>query len=558
MAIEMEFNFQEQIRRYLGLLRERWFLITVCVIIAMLIGFGLAQLWPSSYESSTLFVLREARLIDPDSSLEQAIAGGIPGLAHKQTTLSNEIKSQSRIEKVLKDEKLEWKEYIKAQMDSGDLQKFYVKVRNALRIDLSPAAMGEIQVKFSFTWNDPFKARDFCNKMREVWIDSRLDKYKQDNVSNLDKAEIALREKREEYNATQQELEKFDNETQYASLGTLEENNRLKTDLITSIGRNRAKVESLEGEIADLENALSVLPKMVQQEGKRINEDYQKAYEAWKKATSLFELKERRLTDANPDLLKARDAMESAKERLDELESMKYQVQGVEEVFNPEYQNKSKLLTELKPQFAMAKAELENGEAQLSDVEEKIQKLPGVLAERDYLTGEVEIARDMYHKTLEDIQPLRVRVNSFKTIRKAGSAYQAENTFRNQTFEVLEDANPAASPKNPMALIIMVAFTLIGLGIGLVLALAGELLKSSFSTQEEVAVFLKRPVLGGVNRIMTAAEIKTIKWRKVIFTSSSLLVIFSLIAVIYICNMYPQLIPRAIVEQVNEIREALG
>ncbi|MFH1999515.1 MAG: hypothetical protein ABIK28_07540, partial [Planctomycetota bacterium] len=65
-------------------------------------------------------------------------------------------------------------------------------------------------------------------------------------------------------------------------------------------------------------------------------------------------------------------------------------------------------------------------------------------------------------------------------------------------------------------------------------------------------------VLGGVNRIMTAAEIKAIKWRKIIFTSSSLLVIFSLIAVIYICNMYPQLIPRSLVEQVNEIRESLG
>ena len=99
---------------------------------------------------------------------------------------------------------------------------------------------------------------------------------------------------------------------------------------------------------------------------------------------------------------------------------------------------------------------------------------------------------------------------------------------------------------------------LLGFGLGLVLSLVGELLKSSFTTQEEVVSYLKRPVLGSVSPIMTESEIKAIKWRKAIFASSTLFLIFSLVAILYICNQYPQLIPHAIVEKVNEIREALG
>ncbi|MFH2001675.1 MAG: Wzz/FepE/Etk N-terminal domain-containing protein, partial [Planctomycetota bacterium] len=481
MPIDMEFNFQDQIRRYLGLLRERWFLITVCVIICMLIGFGLAQLWPSSYESSTLFVLREAKLID-ESSLEKATIS--VQLAAKHQTLSNELRSHSRMESVLK--KLEWKEFIKAQMDPLDMSNFYAKVRKAVNIELSPAALGELQVKFYFTWNDPFKAAAYCKEMRDNWIDAHLDNYKRDYISQLDKAELVLRERTEEYTRAQQELEKFDNETQYASLGTLEENNRLKTQLITSISKNRSMVQSLEGQIADLENELSILPQKIQQEGKTVNPAYQAALDKWTKAAAMYQLKENRLTDANPSLVQAREAMESAKASLDEMESMKYKVEGVSEIYNPEYQNKSKVLTELKPEYAMAKAELINNEKQLAEVEEKIQKLPGVMAERDYILGEIDLAKEVYQKTTTDIIPIRNRVNSFKTIRKTGNAYQAEATFRNQTFEILEEAIAATTPKNPMALIIMVAFTMAGLGLGLILALAGELLKSSFSTQEEV------------------------------------------------------------------------
>jgi len=165
---------------------------------------------------------------------------------------------------------------------------------------------------------------------------------------------------------------------------------------------------------------------------------------------------------------------------------------------------------------------------------------------------------EKYQKAEEEIQPIRDRIASFETIQKKGAVWQAESTFKNQTYEVLQPAIPATKAKNPMALIIMVVFILGGIGLGLLLALAGEFLKSSFSTQEEVAIALQKPVLGGVNRIMTAAEIRAIKWRKVVFTSSSLLLIFSLVAIIYICNQYPQLIPPAIVEQVNSIREKLG
>ncbi|MBU0755286.1 MAG: hypothetical protein KJ645_09110, partial [Planctomycetes bacterium] len=301
-----EFNIQEQIRRYLGLLGERWFLIAVCVIIMMLIGFGVAQLWPNSYESSTLFVLRSSRLVD-DTAFEKAI-NPAAALAAKQRTMIGTIRSHARVEEVMRT--LEWKEFIKAQMDPISLTEFFTKVGNAIQVEIIQDAVGDTQVELSFTWNDPNKAALFCETMRDVWIDKKLESYEKDYTDKLDIAEILLREQWDAYAQAKQDLEKFDNETQFSSLGTLDELNRLKTELIAQIDVNRGKVLSMGHSITDLENQLATIPQSIPQAKQVKNPEWVTAFANWKIAYSDYQKKQERLTEANSDLIKAREKVE--------------------------------------------------------------------------------------------------------------------------------------------------------------------------------------------------------------------------------------------------------
>jgi uncharacterized protein involved in exopolysaccharide biosynthesis len=547
-------NVQEQVQRYLRLLRERWYRIAVVTVIALLIGFGLAQLWPLSYEANTFFVLHESQLVD-DSTLEKSLKAMRVGA--KQSTLVSEIRSRSRIVAVL--DKLGWKEYITAQMNPGtDLMNFMAKVSKNLNVAVSTDTTGETQVRFTFVWNDPRKAADFCNTMRDTWMDIKIDGYMQTYRERLDAAEVLLQERDKDYMAAQAELEKFDRETNFASLGNLEINNKVKIELRGSISLSRSKVTSLGKQIEKLKGELAVIPQKIDNANKKQNPEYVKALNAYTKADKSYKTKQESYTENNPKLIQAKAQLDSLEEALLALKDKEYTVEGIQEVLNPLFATKSQQLDTILPEHEIARENLMADEARLEEIEATIQKLPHMMSERAALQATVALTLEEYNAAHTDILPLQGRVQTFRSFAEKDGIWEGQFTFRNQTFEVLQISHPPNEPTNPMMIIILSVAFFVGLGLGVVFALIGEVLKSSFSSQEEVSGYLGKPVLGMVDRIITEADLRAMRWRKGIMTSTSLLVIFSLVAIIYICNQYPQLIPDGVVEKVNQIRESMG
>lgn len=546
-------NIQEQVQRYLRVLGEKWYFIAVVTIIALLIGFSLAQLWPATYEASTLFVLRETNLIS-DSDLEKSLKKMKVGV--KSKILAREIRSRSRIMEVMR--KLEWKEYIRAQMSLQDEMKFIERVGDAIDVEITPDAVGETQVNFTFEWTDPQKAADFCNAMRDLWINKKLLNFQQESKDNLAQAEVILKQRNLDYIKAKEELDRFERENNFASLGIPEENYAQQSQIMADLTACTAKVEPLKAQITKLENDLAEMEPILELADKKTNPEYTKAYNLLQELKKNYLQKSQRLTDANPELQRIKEQVMGQQKLVDAMEDQKYLDEGIKTQPNPLYQEKMALLDSLKPVYAEALKQQKLCEENLDRVNDRINKYPPLRAEWDDLDAKVLHARAQLEKAQEEIQPLRDQVNSFRTLKQSGGTWEAETTFKDQTFEVLSSAAAKNEPKNPMTIIILSVSLFLGFGIGLVLSLVGELLKASFSTQEEVISYLRRPVLGAVSRIMTESEIKAIKWRKVVFASSSLLLIFSLVAIIYICNRYPQLIPPAIVDKVNEIRESLS
>ena len=546
-------HISEQIGRYTSVLKQRWYTITVITVVALLIGVGLSQLWPKSYESNTLFALRESKLID-DSTLERSLKQ--VKIAAKRQALIREIRSRQRIIAVLK--QLEWKEYINAQIDNRQEFAFYAKVRDAISVEITPDAVGDSIVSFGFTWHDPFKARDFVNAMRDHWIEQKIGNYRDSSVRALERAQQVLEVRLKAYNEAQVELEKFDTDTEFASMGTMEENHRRRNELMSVINENRATEAILANAIRDIENDLAKIPEKIDLPNQKENLEYRKAELAYQKALDAYNLAAEKYTPAHHKLHKVKAKMEAAKAQLDALESEKYIVEGMDSVLNPRFNSKSEQLDKMKPEYEKAREALKINERELRQVEDNIARLPGIMAERSVILNHIEMTRIEYEKAHNEFLPLEDRVRSFEQVHQEAGTYTTDSSLRSQTFEIMEFGHAPVETKNPMGFIILAVAAFIGLGIGLGLTLAREMLKASFTTREEVLALLGRPVLGAVSKIMTESEIRSLKFRKVVYTSSTLLLILSLVAIIYICNNYPQLIPPVIVEKVNEFRESLG
>jgi len=557
MPIEQEqehFNIQEQIQRYTRTLKERWYSIAVITTVALLIGYGLAQLWPESYESSTLFVLRESQIVVDESSLERALKPMKLGV--KQYTLQKEIRSSSRLKAVLRE--LEWKEYIVAQMNPRDEAIFYGRVREALNVSISESVTGDTQVTISFVWHDKYKAAAFCETMRDNWIESKIAYYQENCQNRLERANMVLKQRLEEKNQTQKKLEEFDQDAGYAFLGTLEANYGLESELILSVNRDKSTVESQGGLIAGLEKQLAEIPPKIIMENKKKNAAYTKASNKVQAAMKQLQMLEQRLAPAHPDLIKVRDDVDAAMKEFEAVQGQEYIGEGFTEHPNVEYTDKKNLLDTARIDYEGARNRLRLNEELLAVVRLKISQLPRIEAERSSLLANIDLVTEEYQKAYQEIQPLKVRVDSFMTTNQRAGTWQTENNLMDQAFELLGRAIPAPSPENPMTLILLGISLVVGIGLGLAFPLLREVLKSSFTNPDEVFAYLRKPVLGAVSLIITESDLKAMRWRKIIYTSSSLILIFSLVAIIYICHQHPQLIPPEVIDKVNQIREALS
>jgi len=247
--------------------------------------------------------------------------------------------------------------------------------------------------------------------------------------------------------------------------------------------------------------------------------------------------------------------METAKAALDGLEP--FIVNGMVTVKNQEFTQRTILLEGMKTEYAKAEKGLEIFRVQLDDVNKKIEALPVIEAELADLRAVVDRALEERDQAELDIQPYRDRTESLRTVRQRAGAWEEEATFKDRTFEILTHARKLQDPEDPMDIIILVFSFFIGLGFGVVLSLMKEMLKLSFTSREEVVFTLGKPVLGAVCAIMTQAELRSVRFKKFVFTTSSLLLIFTIAAILFICNNYPQLIPQGIVETVNQIRDSL-
>ncbi|MFH0946771.1 MAG: hypothetical protein V2A76_16375, partial [Planctomycetota bacterium] len=192
-----DFEAAEQLKRLLKAAKSHRYRMFLMAALFAIIGVVAALLIPDLYESRTLLLLRESKLVD-DSILLEAIQD--KSLAQKERTLSQELMSFTWVSDVLR--QVEWVEWAEARGDSTKLQELVNKVRDPskFKVQIETDAAGELLVELIFKWYDPQQAHDYVLQTRRNWVDRRIQQTEKYWSIQLQRAEKVLERHNQAYN----------------------------------------------------------------------------------------------------------------------------------------------------------------------------------------------------------------------------------------------------------------------------------------------------------------------------------------------------------------------
>ncbi|MFG0319033.1 MAG: hypothetical protein ACF8XB_17305 [Planctomycetota bacterium JB042] len=541
----------KQLKRILRAAKEHRFRLIVFSAIGMILGGFVATLVPDLYESKTLLLLRERRLID-DSSLMKAIEE--KPLAQKEQTLEQELRSYAWIVEVLK--RVEWIEYANIRHDPAKVKDLVEKVRDPkhLNVDVSTDPAGELLVEIIFKWFHPRQTHDFVRAARKNWITHRDEESQAYWRQQLTVAESIVRERRDAYEKVAFAREKFMSENNLSLLNDVNADASLKVQLVTERARYASEKEELETRLQSLQERLDNLEPFLVTETEAPNPEYEAAKQAYETGESALRSLLEQKTETHPDVIKAREAVAQAKVRFDALEGQEFLPTQKDQLPNDAYTELKKAIELDTPRLQGLKNRLLSLDLQIREVNDRLDRLPTLQNTLQKLTNDFEVAQNLLNVAQEQIAPLRDKVAQYEARTTKLFSDSEEELQATGAFEILEDPvipdSPVGLPKPVFSLIGL----LVGLALALALALLGEVTRSTYDDAGEVQSTLRLPVLGAINRIATETELRRERLAEVVRMAGSMLIVVSLGVVVYVVTSHPDMLPLQVQDALQGLR----
>lgn len=539
---------REMIQKVVGAIRRNLVRVVFTTLLFVMLGAALSMIWPEKYESETHFNMNESKLV-LDAALSDDLEE-IP-LARKMGAMRAQLQSLKRITAVM--DELQWEEWLETGRNPARRRALHRKVKDNLDIQLENDVSGAITATFSFQWTSPRQAAAFVNRARDHFIKLVQDNSRQVAESKLDREQRNLLDLEAEHRAALEAIRTYEQENDRASLMEPEINNSLKADLLVKLSEVEAKREATVTEVGRLEAELATIARTIQEIVPPENEEQATALLAMQQAQTAFDEVAATYTPQHYKYVSAERKLDAAKAKLEE-------VGGSPEIEyrqapNPAYVAK---LTELDVTKALLNeytAAATNFRAEIDELESNLRRLPRVMADLARLEAEEESAREILGRAKLAIQPLRERV---KALRNAGSNTAAEGTvLGGRTFEILEEGIEPETPVLPIGAIIMAVSLLLGIGLGLTGPVLKEMTRSSFGSVKEVSRSLGVPVLGAVDLILTARDVRARTVQSWLTISAMVLVLLALATFLYLYSTNPAVLPSGVGRAVRDLQLAL-
>ncbi|MCA9002448.1 MAG: hypothetical protein KDB61_11020, partial [Planctomycetes bacterium] len=157
---------------------------------------------------------------------------------------------------------------------------------------------------------------------------------------------------------------------------------------------------------------------------------------------------------------------------------------------------------------------------------------------------------------------LRLVEESLKTVSldllRVGNQLSSQAGPQGNPFGELAAVQASKKPIEPNAWLISLSSVVLGLGVGLGLAVLLEFSKNCFRSINDIARAMEIPVLGAVNLIETRRQRHVKRVQKLVVSVCMLLTMGLVGFTLWAWVLSPHLLKASVVESIDRLREALG
>lgn len=539
---------QNQLMEVVSALRRRLGQVLAPAAVVLSLGVLASGLVPKKFTAYTALEVRDVPL--PFSG-----QGGMDttAIVRDVTATPWQIKQYERVRRVI--EKLEWPEY--TALSPAEQNDFVRKQIDA--IGLTPVgsknAGGSSLIGISYKCDDPQRAEQFLNRLRDAYTQEVLDRYRKDAVRNLEVLRNNMSAAAEDVKKRNEESAKFQKDyaisaTQQAPGGGRQ---RDEDPVYTRLNQSIVRLADVQAQITTDKAAIAAL-----------KEQY----------------------EAEPLTLADASALAGGISFDDELARIESEIADLRESQRPYKEIATAYqVSERKIRILEEKASQLRSRASAPELRTTVRPNP----RRDQLLGDIQ-QRELSLKQAEaqreqldrDVGALRLqnaeRVEIFKELRdldaratvandnyqKASAAFLAQKRFVDQItegtsspFEVTELARAPTQPSSPSGAIVIAVSAVLGLGVGLLWALASEFGRNGFRGAADAGRALAIPVLGIVNELRTRSQRREDRTRRAVAALATLALVGSILWVSWAFDNRPQLLGTGLARALGDLREAL-
>ena len=432
--METTTNTQKKPLDYLKLIFHRKWLIIVPTIIGLVGGVIAGNTLPKKYESSTLILVEEGRIINP---LIKGLAVST-SMAGRLGILREQILGWDRLNQLIK--ALDLAKEVKDQQGYEDLIK-------SLRKQIQVMRYGQNIVRISYSGTDPTEAMNIVKTITDIFIAENLKQQSRetDNAIAFINDQLALYEKK----------------LKQSEISAMEE--QLRELLIDS-------------------------------------------------------------TEAHPMVIDLRSKINAAKKELD---------RGNYTIMSSKDSTKDEAMKQLKKELDNIRQEIaisgldasDSGENRTKISNETNDKLYKLLllerAEKVTSSDDAGVNKKLYNELLHRLETAKI-------------TQQLEASKDGTRYTILDPARLPLKPSKPNKIKVLIAGMFMGICTGLGLVLASEVLDRSFLGVDEARAYLGMDLLAAVPKIVTRADVKAQKIRRIKVASLSIVTsVVLLIVIIY-------------------------
>ena len=489
-----KFDFQD----YLGILRRRYWVILVPIVICPILAYVAARILPPKYVSTGLIFIDRPTV--PSEVVKPMEVGD---LIERINAIQEQILSRTRLEPLVKKYSLE-----------SSTQRVSEEAIDSLRkaIVISPAEFASVSgsterepipgLIISCTARSAWTAQEMCLDITSMFIEESLEQREQLEQGTTDFLSVQLRE-------AKQKLDEED-----AKLADLKSRNlgRLPDDQETNfrvLMDHNAELEAANQAIDRATQDRIYTQSLLQQQlgssgpaGPAPAASVDELQDELAKKQGLLSELESHYTPKYPEVVTLKTAVEDLKKQIAERATAEKRAADAPAAKPPEGRPESQQVQQLRAQIHQddeiirtRTEEQANLKQQIGDYEQKLQLSPVVEEEIKNVTRDHETALHFYNDLLE---------------KKSESEMSAslEQREQGERFRLLDSPNLPGKPDFPKLSLFLAGGLGGGIAVGLALALLLEMLDKSIRDERDIEVLLK------IQNLATLPAVQSLKgWK---------------------------------------------